>query len=99
MRKDITYRLGPVDEGQPRLSALFTPSLRIQRVLRAREMTVGLIRGRLRRPYLDLPSRELNRKGSEEIDRAQRTAHRPGVNSSDLILDPSRFLRATFIPS
>jgi hypothetical protein len=35
-----------------------------------------LIRGRLRRRYPDLPSRELNLKVLEEIERAQRTSRR-----------------------
>jgi hypothetical protein len=39
----------PVDVQQVRLSARLTPGQRIQRMLDARELAVGLIRGRLRR--------------------------------------------------
>jgi len=76
VHNDTTYRFDPVDEGQLRLSARLTPGQRIQRMLDARELTVGLIRGRLRRRYPDLPPRELNLKVLEEIERAQRTSRR-----------------------
>ena len=76
MRQDTTYRFDPIDEEQLRLSARLTPGQRIQRMLDARELAVGLIRGRLRRRYPDLPSRELNLKVLEEIGRAQRTSRR-----------------------
>ncbi len=76
MHNDTTYRFDPVDEEQLRLSARLTPGQRIQRMLDARELAVGLIRGRLRRRYPDLPSRELNLKVLEEIERAQRTSRR-----------------------
>jgi len=75
--EDTTYRFDPIDEEQLRLSARLTPGQRIQRMLDARELAVGLIRGRLRRRYPDLPSRELNLKVLEEIERAQRTSRRP----------------------
>jgi hypothetical protein len=77
VHKDTPYRFDPVDEQQLRLSARLTPGQRIQRMLDARELAVGLIRGRLRRRYPDLPSRELNLKVLEEIERAQRTSRRP----------------------
>ena len=77
MDQDTMYRSDPVDVEQMRLSAQLTPGQRIQRMLDGRELAVGLIRGRLRRRYPDLPSRELNLKVLEEIDRAQRTARRP----------------------
>lgn len=76
MRQDTTYRFDRIDEEQLRLSARLTPGQRIQRMLDARELAVGLIRGRLRRRYPDLPSRELNLKVLEEIGRAQRTSRR-----------------------
>ena len=42
-------------------------------MLDARELAVGLIRGRLRRQYPDLSLRALNLKMPEEIERVQRT--------------------------
>lgn len=77
MHKDTPYRFDPVDEQQLRLSARLTPGQRIQRMLDARELAVGLIRGRLRSRYPDLPSRELNLKVLEEIERAQGRSRRP----------------------
>ena len=76
MRKDITYRFDPIDEEALRLSARLTPGQRIQRMLDAREFAVGLIRGRLRRRYPDLPPRELNLKVLEEIERAREAFRR-----------------------
>ena len=77
MGKNTTYRFDPIDVEQIRLSARLTPGQRIQRMLDARELAVGLIRGRLRRRYPDLNSRELNLKVLEEIERAERTSSRP----------------------
>jgi hypothetical protein len=42
-------------------------------MLDARALAVGLIRGRLRRRYPDLSSREINLKVLEEIERARVT--------------------------
>jgi len=66
------YRFDPVDGEQIRLTAQLTVGQRIQRLLDGRELAVGLIRGRLRRRYPDMPSRELNLKLVEELERAQR---------------------------
>jgi hypothetical protein len=63
------YRFGPVDLEQMRLLARLSPGERIQLMLDARELAVGLIRGRLRRQYPHLSPRELNLKVLEEIDR------------------------------
>jgi hypothetical protein len=71
-----TYRFDPVDLQQMRLLAQLSPGGRIRAMLDARELAVGLIRGRLRRQYPDLSLRELNLKVLEELDRAART--RPG---------------------
>ena len=71
-----TYRFDPVDLEQMRLLARLSPGGRIQVMLDARELAVGLIRGRLRRQYPDLSPRELNLKVLEEIERGKRT--RPG---------------------
>ena len=72
----MTYRFDPVDIELLRLRARLTPGERIQALLDARELLVGLIRGRLARRYPDLPPSLLNLKVLEEIDRVQQT--RPG---------------------
>ena len=72
-----TYRFDPVDLEQMRLLGRLSPGGCIRLMLDARELAVGLIRGRLRRQYPDLSPRDLNLKVLEEIDRAQRTS--PGT--------------------
>jgi hypothetical protein len=67
------YRFDPVDVGQVRLLSRLPPGRRIQVLLDARELAVGLIRGRLRRQHPSLSLRELNLKVLEEIDRVGRT--------------------------
>jgi hypothetical protein len=69
-------RFDPVDKEQMRLLARLSPGGRIRVLLDARELAVGLIRGRLRSQFPDLDRRELNLKVLEELDRANRT--RPG---------------------
>jgi hypothetical protein len=49
-----------------------TPGQRLQAMFDARALVVGMIRGRLRRRYPDLPEAEFNLKVLEEIERAQR---------------------------
>jgi hypothetical protein len=71
-----TYRFDPVDVEQMRLLSRLSPGGRIRVMLDARELAVGLIRGRLRRRYPDLSTRALNLKVLEEVARAGRT--RPG---------------------
>jgi hypothetical protein len=71
------YRFDPVDVEQLRLLSRLPPGRRLQVMLDARELAVGLIRGRLRRQYPDLSLRELNLKVLEEIDRVQRTPPGP----------------------
>jgi hypothetical protein len=71
------YRFDPVDLELMRLRGRLSPGQRIQAMLDARELAVGLIRGRLRRQYPDLSPRELNLKVLEEIDRVQRTTPGP----------------------
>ena len=71
-----TYRFDPVDIDQIRLLSQIPAGKRIQAMLDARELAVGLIRGRLRRQHPDLSLRELNLKVLEEIERVQRI--RPG---------------------
>ena len=67
------YRFDPVDIAQMRLLGKLSPGRRIQVMLDARELAVGLIRGRLRRRYPDLSLKALNLRVLEEIARAQRT--------------------------
>jgi hypothetical protein len=71
-----TYRFDPIDVDQIRLLSRLPPGRRIRVMLDARELAVGLIRGRLHRQHPDLSLRELNLKVLEEIDRVGRT--RPG---------------------
>ena len=77
MDSSVTYRFHPVDLEQLRLLGRLSPGQRIQAMLDARALAVGLIRGRLRRRYPDLSSREINLKVLEEIERARRTPPGP----------------------
>ena len=72
-----TFRFDPVDKEQMRLLGQLAPGQRIQAMLDARELAVGLVRGRLRRQYPDLPLRELNLMVLEDIARAQQTSSGP----------------------
>jgi hypothetical protein len=66
---------GPIDRTQWRLLAQLSPAARVRAMLEARELAVGLIRGRLRRCYPELSTAELNLKLLEELSHAgQRTA-------------------------
>ena len=71
MDKNVTYRFDPVDLEQMRLMGKLAPGRRIQIMLDARELAVGLIRGRLRRRYPRLSPREINLKVLEELDRVE----------------------------
>jgi hypothetical protein len=73
MEKAVTYRFDPVDREQMRLLGRLPAHKRIRLMLDARELAVGLIRGRLRRRYPDLPLSAINLKVIEEISRAGRT--------------------------
>lgn len=77
MEKPMTQRFDHLDREQLWQSMRLSAGQCIQRLLDARELAVGLIRGRLRRRYPDLPIRELNLKVLEEVERAQRTPRRP----------------------
>ena len=66
-----TYTSAPVDTDQMRLLARLTPGERIRLMLSARELAVGLMRGRLRRRYPALSLIELNLKLLEELDHAK----------------------------
>lgn len=54
-----------------RLRLTLSPGQRIQAMLDARALVVGIIRGRLRNKYPDISEIELNLKMLEEIERAQ----------------------------
>ena len=69
----LDLHLDPVDLDQIQLTRRLSPGQRIQRLLDAREVVVGLIRGRLRRRYPELSNAALNLKVLEELDRAERT--------------------------
>ncbi len=70
-------RFDPIDLTQMRLLLQLPPHKRVRLMLEARELAVGLIRGRLRQRYPELSSRELNLKVLEEISRVERTLPRP----------------------
>ena len=70
-------RFDPIDLEQMRLLGRLAPGQRIRVMLDARELAVGLIRGRLRRRYPHLSLREINLKVLEEIARAEGTPSRP----------------------
>ena len=67
----------PIDLIQMRLLLQLPPHKRVRLMLDARELAVGLIRGRLRQRYPDLSSSELGLKVLEETSRGERTFPRP----------------------
>ena len=73
----IVPRVGPVDLELLRIRSRLSPGRRLQAMLDAREVLVGLIRGRLHRQYPHLSNRELNLKVLEDIERAQKIRFRP----------------------
>jgi len=70
----MVFRFDPIDLDQMRLRWRLPPGRRIVALLDARELAVGLIRGRLRRRHPDLSPRALNLKVLEELERVQRTS-------------------------
>ncbi len=60
----------PIDIERLHQIARLTPAQRIRLMLNARELAVGLIRGRLRRTYPRLSRTALNLKLIEEVSRA-----------------------------
>ncbi len=81
VNRNLTETFDPVDLEQMRLLARLSPGQRIRVMLDARELAVGLIRGRLRRQFPHLGRRELNMRVLEEISRAERASYRTGVVS------------------
>jgi len=65
------YHFDPVDIEHLRRLARLTPGERIRLMLNARELAVGLMRGRLRRRYPNLSPIELNLKLLKELDHAK----------------------------
>ena len=65
------YRFDPVDLSQMQLLSQLAPGQRLQVMLDARELAMGLRRGRLRRQYPHWSPRELNLKLLEEVERAK----------------------------
>jgi hypothetical protein len=72
-----SFRFDPVDLEQMRLLGRLPPGRRIRVMLDARELAVGLMRGRLRRQYPHLSHRTLNLRVLKEIERVQRTSPGP----------------------
>ena len=71
------FQPDPPDDIQVKLLANLTGAQRVRIMLEARELAVGLIRGRLRRQYPELSVNALNMKVLEEIDNAERRTTRP----------------------
>ena len=69
MERKMGLDFDPIDMEQMRLVRKLSVGQRIQRLLHARALAAGLIRGRLRRRYPNLTARELNTKLVEELDR------------------------------
>ena len=69
-----TYQIepfDPIDRSQVILIANLRPQKRIYAMLEARELAVGLIRGRIHRRYPELSLAALNLKVIEEFSRVQ----------------------------
>ena len=74
---NTAYRFDPIDVDLIRIRSQMSAGQRLQAMLDAREMLVGLIRGRLRQQFPHLSDQELNLKVLEEIERAQNVRPRP----------------------
>jgi len=66
-----TRRFTHTDMELMRLRLTLSPGQRIQAMLDARALVVGIIRGRIRNKHPDISEIELNLKMLEEIERAQ----------------------------
>ena len=73
MTTRAVYHFDPIDREQVRLLASLPPGRRVRIMLDARELAVGLIRGRLRRQYPHLSPQAINLKLLEEVTHAGRT--------------------------
>jgi len=65
------FRSEAIDREQIRILEKLPPHKRVRAMLDARELAVGLIRGRLRKKYPDLSINLLNLKVLEELERAR----------------------------
>jgi hypothetical protein len=65
------FRSKQSDREQIRMLMKLPPHKRVRAMLEARELAVGLIRGRLRRQYPNLSINMLNLKVLEELGRAR----------------------------
>ena len=63
---ETTFRFDPIDRERMRLIMQLPPEKRVRLMLSARELAVGLIRGRLRKQYPTLSSGEINLKLLED---------------------------------
>ncbi|NHZ71961.1 MAG: hypothetical protein GWP17_02615 [Aquificales bacterium] len=71
MTQQLSSKFTHTDIELLRLRLSLTPGQRLQAMFDARFVLVGMIRGRLRPQYPNLPDAELNLKVLEEIERAQ----------------------------
>jgi hypothetical protein len=72
MDETFIFHFDPVDRQQIKLLGSLPPEKRICAMLDARELAVGLVRGRLRRRFPDLSEVELNLKVLEATNHAPR---------------------------
>ena len=76
MTKTPKSRFTHTDIDLMRARMKLTPSQRLQSMIDAHALLVGIMRGRLRVQYPELSDRELNLKVIEEIERAKRLPSR-----------------------
>lgn len=67
---EAPFRFDPIDRERMCLLLRLPPEKRVRLMLSARELAVGLMRGRLRKLYPDLSPEEINLKLLEELERA-----------------------------
>ena len=79
------YRFDPVDRQQLRLLISLPPHKRIRAMMDARELALGLVRGRIRRRNPNLSETQLNLQVLEATTNVQQTKTRPGA----FLRDPS----------
>jgi hypothetical protein len=65
------FQITHTDVDLMRLRLSLTPGQRLQAMFAARDVIVGIIRGRLRQQYPDISEAALNLKMLEEIERVQ----------------------------
>ena len=71
MDEKLTLHFDPLDHQQIKLIGSLPPEVRIRAMLDARELAVGLIRGRLRRRFPNLSETQLNLKVLEATTRVR----------------------------